>query len=381
MNILHISSDDDKYGSALCLKELILQEKKQNDIVPTVVTPVRTGINDFCDENHINNYVVTFSPLFISTDGSNVIRALLKKWYRTYRYHYKRGKSVNDIVEICKKNNIDVIHTNNITNDIGAHVAKKCCLPHVWHIRECGHNMKPIVTNAIKKMNQKTDCFICVSNVVANAWKNMGLESSKLKVIYDGVDGELFSSNQIHQANQIKKIISVGYFDENKGQKQIIRAISLLSNDERKKIEVYFYGEQKGNYYLETYNLTKKNDLDNIHFMGYKDNISEEFYKYDVGILCSKSEGLPRTLIEYMMSGLNPIVSDADSNIEAINGKYGFIFEHNNAEQLAGILRDIIYNRYDNILIEEMKAFAYKNYDINKNSKRIFNQIKEYCNN
>ena len=55
MRILHFSSSDGIFGSAQCLKELLVQEVI-NGHTPIVVTPQKNQINSFCDDNKIENY-------------------------------------------------------------------------------------------------------------------------------------------------------------------------------------------------------------------------------------------------------------------------------------------------------------------------------------
>ena len=84
----------------------------------------------------------------------------------------------------------------------------------------------------------------------------------------------------------------------------------------------------------------------NISFLGYRNNLRENLSSYDIGVICSKSEGFGRVTAEYMAAELCVIASDTGANTELIeNEKNGLIYNYNNDKELAEKIKKIYNNK------------------------------------
>lgn len=91
----------------------------------------------------------------------------------------------------------------------------------------------------------------------------------------------------------------------------------------------------------------KDHNLNNyINFKGYEENLENIIKKYDVGINCSRSEAFGLVTVEYMASGVCPIVSNTGSNPDiVVNGQNGLIYEYGNVDSLKNCLLYVRDNR------------------------------------
>ncbi|MEN8129858.1 MAG: glycosyltransferase [Pseudomonadota bacterium] len=82
-----------------------------------------------------------------------------------------------------------------------------------------------------------------------------------------------------------------------------------------------------------------------LRFLGARTDIPQLLRRFDVGILCSESEGFSNALIEYMQAGLAVVCSNVGGNPEIIeNGVNGFLFCMGDAHALASHLVQLAEN-------------------------------------
>lgn len=375
MRILHVLSSDDQYGSALCFLELLQCELKYKNIVPVVVTPKYNRINQRCNELKVKNYVVDYGQLQIPKHDSFFI-FILKYIYHSGLYYLKNNNASKKILKIIEKEKIDIIHTNSSVVDIGAIVAKKANLINIWHLRELGKldfNFCSVRYNYIKRMNEKNNKFIAISKIVKQTWNERGIDSSKIRIIYDGVDANQFTpKNNVTNKDKVK-IVMCGSFCEAKGQKILVEAVNKLKSYEKEKLVIDFYGKTEGKYYRELKKLIHNYNLNNIFsFKGYVNNVPSILNQYELGVLCSRSEAFGRVTVEYMMSGLCTIAPASGANLELIPDECGILYKAESSNELSQVLASIINGRVDYYKIGNLASnTALDNYDINKNANKI----------
>ncbi|MFR1884699.1 MAG: glycosyltransferase family 4 protein [Blautia sp.] len=374
MRILHFSSSDGIFGSAQCLKELLVQEVI-NGHTPIVVTPQKNQINSFCDDNKIENYYVSYQQFMIPKHDC-FIKFCLKFFLRKAEYHLKINRAIRQVERIVDLSHIDLIHTNVSVVSIGALVAKKNNIPHVWHIREFGKedfHFYPIFKNYISFMNSSADKFIAISDVVKNTWIAKGLNKEKISTYYDGV--KLGNSRDL--ANEIVdnkvKIIMTGALSKTKGQEILIKAISRMEEDIKQSVEVDIYGSGMNGYEKILQGLIDENNLNSVvRLKGYSSEIRNQMLSYDIGVVCSASEGFGRVTVEYMLSKLVVVASNSGANPELLhNGEYGLLFRTFDEKDLSLVLVDAISKSKDREFRERVCKYAENQFVIENNAEKI----------
>ena len=350
MKVLYISNKNEKGGAYYSLMEMVLTLKDEYGVEPVILTQGENKLTKFCHANGIETYAVGHDP-FMLYKGSTLPRKAVKFLLRPY-YGIRRNKRLRSSLEKVSRHidfsTVDLIHTNVNRDDIGQELSLKYGIPHVWHIREfsdtdydCAYlRKKPFVY-----MNNINGCFIAISQAVKKAWIKKGIRPEKIKVIYNGIDTDKFKSSDNKSFSQDLHFIFTGTICPTKGQVQVIKAVSELSDDIKEHIYVDFYGSGVKGYIDTLKSLIEKNGLeDRLRFCGYSDSIQDILPGYDGAFVCSDAEAFGRVTVEHMYCSLAVIASDSGANPELIDdGRDGFLYSAGNIDSL----RDTIVRVYN----------------------------------
>lgn len=374
MKILYFMNHVDQGGAALALYDLI-KELKDNydDIVPIVVTGKKNGLNKMLEEIGVENYSAQYKNFMSSYKKPEwIYRVMLNVRYKMGQYcAIKRLEKIIDFSEI------DIIHSNLNRIDIGAILAQKYKIPHIWHIREHGDGsvfkLTSVMRNPIRYMNSFNSYTIMISNSVEKVWELKGLNNKKMRLIYDGVRTELYNI-ETKQDNRNLKMIFMGGYDKNKGQEDLIDALKTLPEDLKRLIQIDFFGNGSEKYIKYLKNKIYENGLEKVmKINSYQHDIWKHISDYDIGLNCSHGEGFGRVTVEYMMAGLCPIASDRGATPEIIeNGITGIIYDSSSSEELKNSIIWALNNRK---AIRKMgidaSEFAKKEFSMSKHAREI----------
>lgn len=347
MNILFFSHDSAFYGAPQALFELVTKLEEKGTYRCIVITPQNGLLNNKLNEVGIENYTIEYY-WSVSYPNDNKLKRLLKI-VRNYVYSFFAIKKIKRIIDIKI---VDIIHTNTSVIDIGARIAKKYKIRHVWHIRELleeHFGFKPLIKDYTKFIDNNSDKIVVISNAVKTIYFKKGLNSKKVNLVYDGIDIDLYPIESNSKVDQKKiKGVFVGQICELKGQLFVVKAISLLPKKIRQNILVDFYGDYDISYYEKILNVIQEYNLkDNFRFLGFSDKINYLLWEYDIGFVCSKFEGFGRTTVEYMLAEVCPIVSDTGANPELVSdGFNGLLHKYGDIEDLVSKIEWVINNQY-----------------------------------
>ncbi len=109
-------------------------------------------------------------------------------------------------------------------------------------------------------------------------------------------------------------VISVGEVNTNKNHEVVIKALDILKNPD---IHYIIAGRGEKLEYLKS--LAKELRLENnVHFLGYRNDVNELYKIADMFAFMSKREGLPVALMEAEASGLVAVCSDIRGNNDIV---------------------------------------------------------------
>lgn len=374
LRVLHIANGDDCFGSAQCLYEILRYELNCKDITPIVLTPQKTGMNDFCEKYNIENYSIKFCEFMYPMHDK---LAKIKYCIRKIEYYLYKHNSIMKVEKLIDFSKIDIIHTNNSLNDLGARISKKYKIPHVWHLREGGpyqQNLRPYFSGYANYMAKSNSHFIAVSNAVKKEWIKLGIPQQDIKVIYDGVS----MNKNIYKKTPDKRIrfVMTGSYSESKGQIQVIEAISLLSDEYKNKIHVDFWGNGVPRYtnFLNS-KIVEKNLSNVIELKGFSQDVWETLSHYDIGLNCTRFEAFGRTTVEFLINGMPVIASRLGANLELINDSNGIFYEYGNVDELKNC---IIYMVDNNSIYNSKNIADYsrKKYSCDISNRNIIDYFK-----
>ncbi len=251
----------------------------------------------------------------------------------------------------CKEYSPDIIHTWGKMTSFYAIPARIFC-------------KVPLVSNLISDTNKRfkplsIDSFFFnagmyySSAILANS--NAGLlayniKTPKASVIYNGVNLKRFEQSfDIQKEKEILGIktpyavVMVAIFSALKDYDlfvEIAKKIGEMRDD------VTFVGVGNGVDFHRIQQRIKDEKINNICLPGYKNNVESIIAASDIGLLCTYSEGISNSIIEYM--GLSKPVITTDltggSNEIVVHGETGYIIDRN-AEEIVNSINSLLDNK------------------------------------
>lgn len=251
--------------------------------------------------------------------------------------------------KIIKNKRPDVIHAHSTS--IYWTVLLKLIFQRVKIIWHDHLGSRPNENNAVFKFIQNKIDIVLAINEFNYQWYLDNTDRQRTNLFY--IPNFPFLKNlNISRDSNLINIVHVANLHNPKDHFTHIRAIAHLMKDYemKDKIVVRFVGNFSDlNYVREVNDLIANLNLrDVISLVGASDDIGNELFKSDIGVLSSTSEGLPVALLEYGLAGLAVVVTNVGQCAEVIgNGEYGKIVQKENATQMAEELEKLISNKVE----------------------------------
>lgn len=326
----------------------------------------------------VGNYIVTTKHLYKDT-----LKEKIKQLIKYIIYRFINPLQINRIVKKLNNININLIHSNSFAVTIGAEIAKKMNIPHIWHIREFmeeDHEIEHYNKKRLKELVEYSNAIF-----ISNAIKEKYMEKYKFKsstILYDNVkyDDTYKKEKKFLQKNECNLLI-VGNLTENKGQMIAIKALEYINNNEISndyKFILYICGQGTNEIKLKEY--IKNRGIKNIVFKGYVEKMLEIRKNIDIAMICSKKEAFGRVTVEAMYYENYAIGSNSGCTKEILNEKYSDLYEEDNHVDLAKKIINAINNKEGTVKkINNAKSIALKRYNRNilKDIEILYNKVLE----
>ena len=315
MHILLLHSSSDLYGASKIFLQTVQLLKRQGHTCYVVVSAEGPLVEKLKQDNIqvtvINLGIIRrkyFSPLGIINR--------INKWSKA-----------NDLLnKYIEQNGIELVYANTTAVLLGAWLANKNNIKHIWHVHEIIEKPKFLMLFIQWIMKHYTATIICVSKAVQDHWsKNNPLILSKMQVVYNGI-GPVEKSTEANFKTQYQipeEAIVIGMAGRVhfwKGQQyflQIAKQLLNRSTENNPTAPLYFIitGDAFPGYeYLvdEIQNFIKNNQLeDRIFYTGFEDEMDKFYSSIDLLILPSQlPDPLPTVVLEAMQYGI-PVVATA----------------------------------------------------------------------
>lgn len=252
----------------------------------------------------------------------------------------------HDLYKVLQRCHFNLVYSNSSVIDIGAHIAERLKLPHIWHIREFveedfGWHFFLGRREAMEYILSRSNKTICISKAILHKCEEIVQRKNVFCLIPNGVCLDIeVESKKSEFYNDVLRIAMCGSVQDGKNQKELLVALSLLPKDVLQHYEIDFYGSQNEEYkktldeYIKYHNLQ-----DRVCFYGYVDDVIERLRTCQIGVIASRMEAFGRVTVEYMLAGLLTIASNTGANPEILrNGNDGLLYEYGNPESLAKCL-------------------------------------------
>ncbi|MFW2177031.1 MULTISPECIES: glycosyltransferase [unclassified Moraxella] len=255
--------------------------------------------------------------------------------------------------KICQEFQPDILVAHGFPEHlIGRWAGKQAGVPHLIQVEHASkERYTPFRLWQTRHLSKYTDYAIGVSQGVADVLRSQNL-SCKIMAIANGIDTQKFSSDKPLVERQ-HDIIMVARFSKGKNHAVLLDALALLKNQNITP-KLNFLGAGNGRHEQAVVDKIAKLGLqDQVMLLGHCSDMAEQLASHKVFVLASFHEGLSLSVIEAMASGCVVVGSDVVGISELIEHEQdGFLFDVNNATQLADILATTLSN------IESYQAMA-----------------------
>lgn len=249
-------------------------------------------------------------------------------------YSHKNINAYKQLIKVIKEEGIDYIHCNTPVGGLLGRIAGKKCKEkkviyqaHGFHFYKGAPLKNWLIYYPIERwLAHYTDAIITInSEDFERANNKMKLRRGGKVYYVPGVGVDLSQYELPENTRGIKRkelglketdmaLISAGELNTNKNNKVIIEALANLENR-----NVHYFLCGVGPCEEELKKLSKSKGIsEQVHFLGYRTDVKELFQAADVFVMPSYREGLSRSIMEAMASGLPCIVSKIRGNVDLI---------------------------------------------------------------
>lgn len=377
MNVLYMATYSNMSGANRSMIGII-EYVKEWGVTPFVILPKHGPVEMTLSDDNIPFKIIP-SAIWVNPGDpfpKNEVKRLTK-WI------------INILADIrvrsyCKKNKIELIHINTVSNPVGARYAYKKGIPLVWHIREMvekDHNWKFYNDKKTYEILNKASKVIAISNSVANRFAPFLKDN--MTVIYNGIK----CKNNIAIKRNILgdstvKVTCAGRILPEKGQMEALKAFCMIKKFTKENIILNLYGDVGDKkYYNEILEYTRENNLEDcVIIHGYCSNMNEIWSSADIAMVCSAAEAFGRVTVEAMMGGALVIGSDSAGTTELIEDmKTGLLYRQGDIDDLANKLSYAL-KHIDEMrdISERGQQYMVDNMTAEINAKRVF-QVYKSC--
>lgn len=187
-----------------------------------------------------------------------------------------------------------------------------------------------------------SDTIVSNSYYAAETWSAFRPKHrEKFKVIYNNVQLGSIGAEYVPKADGKLHIVVAASYQILKNAEGLIKALSMMSEEERKGIHIDWYGNHDSDetYYSYLVKKIKEERLESqIEFKSQIDTIYDMMNRADAVMLLSHTEGLPNAICEGMMLGKPIILTRVSDYKVLVDEKNGLLCDSNDIEGIKNAL-------------------------------------------
>lgn len=294
--------------------------------------------------------------------------------------------TIRSLIALIKQRNIDVIHTHGYKSDILGIIAarisgiKAVSTPHGFG-EPADHKLKIFISLG-KLALRFFDVVAPLSEQLVEESKAAGVSKDKVQFIRNAVDLKEVEQYRLNKTNHDDpdRVLRVGYIGQMIPRKKIDHILDIFNRIwlENKNVELKLLGDGNSRVELEAYASTLPS-RDVIRFLGFRNDRLELLSQFDLFVMTSSDEGIPRCLMEaiameipvaaYNIPGVDQLVMHNKTGLLA---KYGdqkklqeywskLLFDKEYAQKLAIKGRSFVNERYSGQRMASEYTALYQN--------------------
>lgn len=167
--------------------------------------------------------------------------------------------------------------------------------------------------------------------------------------------------------------VSVAGFKKQKGHKYIIDSIYYLKNNCNLDVKCLFVGQGPLLDEMKT-KVEQLKLLNNIFFLGHREDVHDVLYMSDIFLLASLWEGLPKSLLEAMSLGLPCIATNVEGNSDVLSdGVDGVLIRPEDSRSITEAIIRLVDNPKEKEQIALNATKSIKRFSVEESVKELEN--------
>ena len=259
--------------------------------------------------------------------------------------HLKRSKTIDikairKLSNYIKKNDISIVHAHSTSYFVA--ICVKIFIPSIkiiWH----DHYGKSEFLKNTSRMPIQMLSFMFSSVIVVNSkllnWSKKHLAVKKVFFLRNFPLFIDLKKTTYMQGVKGKRIVHVAGFREQKDHINLLQAF-LIVLKYQPEYTLHFIGKNyEGSYFESVKNfINDKNLSNNVFIYGICSDIKHILEQSSIGVLSSKSEGLPISLLEYGLAKLPVVITDVGECADVVKNKECIVTAKNSDKLASAIL-------------------------------------------
>ena len=280
--------------------------------------------------------------------------------------------AVTKMAALIKQQNIHIVHTHGYKSDIiGVLAARKAGIPCVVtpHGFENAKDFKlrTFIWLGCQAMKYATK-VVPLSQQLVRDCKRMGVKDQKIVYIQNGVDlSEVEATATPERDNQKEK--RIGFVGQMISRKNIFDILDIFDELHAKhpNTRLVLLGDGDARAELESHTKTLASKS-HIEFLGFRDDRLSLLKSFDLFVMTSTLEGIPRCLMEATAASI-PVAAYDIAGIDQLieHKKTGLLAPLGEKDELQGYWESLLFTQgYGAKLAANAKEFVYLHYSANR---------------
>lgn len=296
-------------------------------------------------------------------------------------------KGIDKLCALIKEREIDIIHTHGYKSDIlGLIAAKRCGIPCINTPHGFGEPSS-FKLKVFIRIGQFCLRFfnrtVPLSKQLYDECLHFGVPEKKLQYIQNGVDLKEVEEYRLKKTNVIKgpeEERIIGFIGQMIPRKKVDHILEIFERlcDKHPNLRLELLGDGESRPALEEQAKTLKHK-DKIHFMGFRNDRLERLKNFDLFVMSSSDEGIPRCLMEAMAME-TPVTAYNIKGIDQLleHEKTGLLAKYGDKDALLEYWEKALFDQeYAQTLARNGREFVLENFSAGRMSSEYLEIFKE----
>ena len=254
--------------------------------------------------------------------------------------HFERiqsyKKNIRDLKKIIISEDVNLVISNTVNVFQGAVAAAELGVRHFWLIHEFPEGEFAYYREKLDFISYYSDQIFSVSGALNEDLMNL---LPKRKILNFIPFSYVKKINL--KSSENSRIVQIGRITDNKNQIELLKAYRKLNIN----IPLVFIGAEDESYLKKCKDYIQSHGLDNVQFLGYRENPWFEVSEKDICVFTSKIETFGMVYIESLLNGIPTIVSN-NKGYESVKDIFseGEMYPLGNTDALSKMILDFLTN-------------------------------------